>query len=163
MVASEAAEGSRTEGERERAHMRGPASRRSGSIAPSIAAQLIGLQLLEPLREPGRAALADGADQALSLRGQREADTAPVDGVADADELTGALEPVDVGGEGGCGDPFRLGERTQRQAGARLDEEEQRRLPGRDTELLGLLPQLARDAEHDRAEVVGEVEREIHR
>ena len=50
---------------------------------------------------------------------QLEPDAAPVDLRAHAHEQPGALEPVDVAGERGGGDRLRLGQRAERQAGAR--------------------------------------------
>ena len=123
--------------------------------------QSIGIERAEPLGEPGRSPLADRAEQALALGRQLEPDAAPIDLGAQPPQQAGALEPVDLLGERGSGDRLRLCQAAQREAGARLDDREQRRLAGGDAELLGLLAQLARDAQHDRPQVVREGKSQI--
>ena len=83
----------------------------------------------------------------------RRPDAAPVLARAHALEQPGALEAVDVPGERGRGDAFLGRQLGEREAGAALHEPEQRRLPCGDPELLGLLPELAREPKEHRAEL----------
>ena len=67
----------------------------------------------------------------------------------------GALETIDVAGESRRRDALLCGELGEREPGAPLDEPEERRLPRGHAELLGLLPQLAGEAEQHRPELGG--------
>ena len=82
------------------------------------------------------------AQQSRARRREHEADTSTVLLRPDALEEPTALEPVDVPGQGGRRDALG-GELPEAQPGAPLDQPEERDLPARDAELLGLLSQLA--------------------
>ena len=118
--------------------------------------ELVGLERGQPAREPGRAACADALEQLRPVGGEDEPDAAAVVGRAHALEQLRALEPVDVAGECRRRDPLLGGELAQAEAGALLDQPEQRHLAARDAEGLVLLAQLAREAEQHRTEAVGE-------
>ena len=158
MVAAEAAEGSRLQREPDGAHAFTSSSLRSGSTAAATASESRGIERAEALGEPRRSPLADRAEDALALRRQLQPDPPSIVGRPDPHEKPRALEPVDVARKRRRRDPLHLGERTQRQSGASLDEPEQGRLPPRDPELLGLPAQLPCQAEENRAKLVGESE-----
>ena len=93
----------------------------------------------EEVGEPRRAPGAHPLEQALAVRGEGEADAAPVAFVADSLQEPGGLESVDVPGERGGGDPLLGGQLAQAHSGIAADQPEERHLPARHSELLGLL------------------------
>ena len=120
---------------------------------------LVVLEPAQAVRQPGRAAGAHALEQALALVGQRQPDAAPVVLVPRALDQPRLLEPVDVAGERGRRDSLLGGQLAQAQARIAADQPEERHLPARDPELLGLLAQLAGEAQQHRPQLVGDGER----
>jgi len=102
---------------------------------------------------------ADALEQALALAREGQADTSSVALVAYALEEACLLEPVDVTGERGGGDPLLGGQLAQAQARVAADQPEKRDLSARDAELLGLFAQLSRQPKEHGPKLVGDGER----
>src|SRR5919106_2329013 len=104
--------------------------------------------------EPRGAAGTDALEDPAAFCGQTDADPAAVLGRAHALDQAGALQPVEMAGEGGCGDPLLRGQLSQAEAGALANQPQQSDLPARDAERIGLPPELAREAEQHRPQAV---------
>ena len=91
--------------------------------------------------------------QSRALVREAQPDAPAVIGRAHALEEAGPLEPVDMAGERGRRDALLRGELGEREPRAPLHEPQERRLAGGHSELLGLLAELAREAEQHRPQL----------
>ena len=107
--------------------------------------------------EPCRAPRPDALQQRLTLTRELEPDTTAVVRRADAPEEAGCLEAVDVPRERRGGDALLDRELAKREAGSRAHEPQERDLVRGDPEGLGLAPEVPREPEERRAELLGDL------
>src|SRR2546423_244049 len=116
--------------------------------------------MAEALRQPGRAARADAAQDALAVLGEAQPDAAAVVAGGGLRAGAGVLEPVDVPRHRGRRHALAPGELAEADPRLVLDRGEERDLAGGDAGLgLSLPPELAGDSQEHRTEPVGERER----
>src|SRR5207248_8244119 len=112
--------------------------------------ELLRRQIAEARREPGGAARADAAQDALAVLGQGQPDAPAVGLARRARDEAVALEPVDVVRHRGWRDTLIRSELADADPRGVLDRDEERDLLGRDADLPGLAPELPPDLKEDR-------------
>src|SRR5580765_1856144 len=115
---------------------------------------LVGLELVEPRREPGGALAADGPQHLCAFTCQEQADAAAVVRPPALDQFC-RLEANKMAGHGRSRDALALGELGRGDSGVVLDLCKETDLAAGDTERVDLSPKLACESQQHRPKPVG--------